>query len=317
MSSATGVKSPNADAYVWIGPLPYGHYASASNWKDATTGRTPASYFPGPLTPVTIAGPAVQTFELITGGGSAASMDLTGNIRVEGSYTIGGVLNVGSPAFPQTPGALIQTYKSTITAGSINVFVDTQVNSLSTPGDLLVNSRNLSVFNGTVRVGGALTNKGGGIDVSNGTMIVGGPITEAGNITSVRTAISVRGASAKLITSGTLTATSGSDYSSARGSVIASDGGFVQLGGAVFNPTANWINPFLGLAVDAKSAIEIGNVGNVALGAITVDVGKAITVNADTSFSGKLVNNGAWFKTGLHVELGKAGLTLAGRMMAP
>lgn len=288
MASAIGVRSPNTNAYVWAGALTYGYWASASNWKDATTGRTPAPYSPGPLTPVTIAGlsqPILgQTSETILGGGSAASIGLTGNVILDGSYTAKGALDV-------TSGALLVYAHSTVAAGSVNVHADTTVSNDSTfsaSGTLSVSSGTLRTQGGTVSVGGAATNTGGLI------------LVDAGG---------------KLTIGGTLTATGGG-YLKLRdplpwflpypppplgitSSLIARNGSSVRLGGVVFSTTASGTTfPSLGLDVEDNSVIEIGTAGNAVAGAITVDAGRSIVANASASLSGSLVNNGTVAITG-------------------
>ena len=124
--------STSTDKYTWIGPSG-GLWGALGNWNDATTGVSPAAYVPGTLTPVTIAGPTGSTIELITGGGSVASVGLTGNVSLAGSYTVGGAVTVGNLAVVPatspfssatttlTAGALMLSTGGTITAGTVNV----------------------------------------------------------------------------------------------------------------------------------------------------------------------------------------------------
>ncbi len=124
--------STSTDKYTWIGPSG-GSWGALGNWNDTTTRVSPAAYVPGTLTPVTIAGPTGSTFEVIAGGGNAASVGLTGNISLAGSYTIGGAVTVGNLAVVPaaspysgttttlTAGALMLSTGGTITAGTVNV----------------------------------------------------------------------------------------------------------------------------------------------------------------------------------------------------
>ncbi len=186
----TGTKTSTADAYLWVGATG-GSWGSASNWDDTTAGTNPAPYVPGTLTPVTITGPDdYYSTEVISGGGSAASVGLTGNVSLGGGYTVGGALRIGSwdvtpvpiggvTATP-TAGSLALAAGGTITAGEIaigqaggdnllyngsylqasasyggiNLFAGA---TLSTPGALSVNSGDLYDAGGTVDIGGALT----------------------------------------------------------------------------------------------------------------------------------------------------------------
>ena len=63
--------STTSNRYAWIGSSG-GLWNLAANWQDLTSGTTPAGFFPGSMTPVTIAGPDGQAYEAIGGGGSAA-----------------------------------------------------------------------------------------------------------------------------------------------------------------------------------------------------------------------------------------------------
>src|SRR5262245_21213979 len=96
--------STSTSKYSWIGASG-GSWASGSNWLDMTTGANPAAHAPGTLTPVTIAGPTDSTFEVIVGGGSAASVELTGNVGLAGSYTVGGAVTIGNLAVVPNPTA--------------------------------------------------------------------------------------------------------------------------------------------------------------------------------------------------------------------
>ena len=289
MSSAIGVRSPNADAYVWAGTLTYGYWASANNWKDATTGKTPAPYSPGPLTPVKIAGLTQETqgqiFKTILGGGSAASLELTGNVKLDGDFTVTGALDVTSGVLAVSTGSTVTSTHSAVAAGSINVRADTTVSSnstLSTSGALSVSSGKLTVVGGAVSAGGTAN--------TAGLILVGG--------------------GGKLTIGGTLTATGGGFHklrdnpvhwwlpyppppSGVTASVVAGSSSSVRLGGVVFSATASGTaSPSLGLDVEDNSTIEIGTAGNAAAGAITVDAGRSIVANVSASLSGKLVNNG-------------------------
>ena len=93
LDSAT-VVSVTGDTFTWIGNSG-GAWSSASNWSDTTTGTSPATTVPGASNPVTIGGPTGSTYEVITGGGSAGTLDLTGLVDLSGSYT-SGALQVGS-----------------------------------------------------------------------------------------------------------------------------------------------------------------------------------------------------------------------------
>jgi len=185
--------------------------------------------------------------------------------------------------------------------------------TLSTPGGLSVNSGSLNDTGGMVSIGGALAV--GTVDSSSSpapstfgasgqvAVTAGGVLTVGGAITVSSGIIAVGGAGSTLITSGMLTATGGSTYSPSVStqyseSVAARNGGFVQLGGVTFGTAAIGNANFLGLSVDASSKIEIGTAGSAVVGAITVDAGKAITINDSANLIGGLVDNGTVTVTG-------------------
>ena len=122
-----GTRSGNADAYAWIGSSG-GLWSFGGNWRDVTTGTTPAGFIPGALTPVSITGPNGQTYEAIGGGGSAAGLAITGNIALSGAYSAG-ALTVGarsavgtgssSSSFVYAAGALIVA--NSLSTGTINL----------------------------------------------------------------------------------------------------------------------------------------------------------------------------------------------------
>ena len=85
------------------------------------TATNPVIYVPGPLTPVTIAGPTGSTYEVISGGGAAASVGLTGNVSLAGSYAIVGGVSTVVPVdvvirgCPPTPKQLLAGLLSLLT----------------------------------------------------------------------------------------------------------------------------------------------------------------------------------------------------------
>ena len=114
--------STTTDAYSWIGASG-GSWGSASNWADVTAGENPAPAVPGTITPVTIAGPTSSAYEVIAGGGTAASIALTGSIDLAGSYTTGtltiGSLQVGTSSVTGTSGNLGIGAGSAVSASTV------------------------------------------------------------------------------------------------------------------------------------------------------------------------------------------------------
>ena len=250
-AQGSGPKSANSDSYTWIGSSG-GSWGALGNWNDTTTGTNPASYVPGTLTPVTIAGPTGSTFEVITGGGAAASVGLTGNVSLAGSYAVGGAVTVGSmavvPSTPPylgttttlTPGTLMLSAGGTVTAGSVNVLDGTLslagATKLSTTGSIslgdagnasgaisLVSGATLSTVGDLSINFGSLTDAGGLVTVGGALTVgtagssasgvtAGGKLTVAGGITETNGIVFAGGASSKLVANGTLTAAGGNSY---------------------------------------------------------------------------------------------------------
>jgi hypothetical protein len=78
-----------ADAYLWNGSSG-GSWGSAANWIDETTEADPATAVPGSGDPVAIAGPTWSICEVISDGGSSASLGLIGYVDLSGRYGTGG-----------------------------------------------------------------------------------------------------------------------------------------------------------------------------------------------------------------------------------
>ena len=74
----------NTDAYEWIGSSG-GLWGTAGNWEDLTSGADPAPAPPGSGDPVTIAGPTGAIYEVISGGGNAAGLSVTGLVDLSGA----------------------------------------------------------------------------------------------------------------------------------------------------------------------------------------------------------------------------------------
>ena len=127
MTLASATRSTTADAYNWIG-VSGGTWEGLGNWADTTSGTSPAAFVPGTLTPATIVGPTGSTFEVISGGGVASSLALTGNVGLGGAYTVSNALTIGGIA-PSSSNSYSITYTvgslslstGTIAAGSVNI----------------------------------------------------------------------------------------------------------------------------------------------------------------------------------------------------
>lgn len=94
VTEGPGTNPPSAgtgtpDAYAWIAPGS-GDWGNAANWRDITTGASPAAVAPGINNLVTIASAAGQL--AVSGQGNAASLTMRGNIVLDGSFHAGTLL---------------------------------------------------------------------------------------------------------------------------------------------------------------------------------------------------------------------------------
>jgi len=301
---STSPVSETSDRYVWVGSSG-GLWSSAPNWMDSTNGATPSLYVPGSNNAVTITGPSGSTFETVAGGGSAASLGLTGEVSLTDAYKIGGVLTIGSSDVPTggattafTEGSLALAAAGTISAGSINVVDGTlslaDKSSVTSAGPIVVGSGP----QGTINVGASATlSTSGSLSFgANSGMHSEGSVTVGGAVLVNGGDLSVSGAGSKLVANGTMTAAGyvGVGAIQPSNTVSAARGALIQLGGlnliAPVSPYYNTSAPNLG--VDATSVIEIGSTGGAAAGAITVDAGKAIAISDKATFNSALVDNG-------------------------
>ena len=226
-----GTKAGNADAYAWIGSSG-GLWSFAGNWRDLTSGAVPAGFVPGTLTPVTITGPGGQTYEAIGGGGSAASLGITGNIALSGAYAVGalgiGARTAAGAGFVYAAGAVIVA--NSLSASTINL----ASGSLGLLGvGATLGASGTVTLGAQSNIGGALPagyDPGAAATISVGA---GTAMTLGGGLSIVQGGITVSGAGASVTVSGP-----------------------VGLGVAGVPPT---VGPQS--AVDAAGSIAIGNGG--------------------------------------------------------
>jgi len=91
------------DQLAWIAGTS-GNWSQANNWNDVTTGKV-ATLPPGAQTPATVAGPSGTSFQTVAGTGTCASLAMTGNSILSGSFAIG-TLSIGTDATQGAAAAL-------------------------------------------------------------------------------------------------------------------------------------------------------------------------------------------------------------------
>jgi hypothetical protein len=110
-----------ARSFVWLA-TGGGAWAIASNWDDVTDNTDPSQIVPGPADNVSVAGPAGNGVQTISGPGAAASAAFSGNSLLSGSFSFGavtlgaggngGLLQIGS-------GSALQAGSATFGSGSV------------------------------------------------------------------------------------------------------------------------------------------------------------------------------------------------------
>jgi hypothetical protein len=240
------------DIYDWIGSSG-GSWQSASNWQDVTSGQDPATTVPGANNPVTISGPTGSIYEVISGGGAAASVALTGLVDLVGAYNAGalnvGTVQAGTSLASATLGDLV------LGAGS----------SLQASGTLAVADGTLAV-SGTgvgLSAGGAVT-----IGMLQGEYLSGG--TGYFYFSGVAGALTAAGA-ARVAAAGNVTVGDGTLSATGAGTTVTI-GGSLVLGSP---GTSTYVEPY----TDASpGSLSILNGASVA-------VAGAITAYDDDNFS--------------------------------
>jgi hypothetical protein len=211
------------DQLAWTQPVG-GNWSRAANWTDTTTG-TIASQPPGAQTPALVAGPTGGAFQSIAGTGTCASLTLTGDTLLAGSYAVG-QLNVGEAA---AQGGLATA--ATLEIGPAGALAAAQATVAD--GQLIcAGAANLLAVSGTLSLGGGPS--GAGLPdtllsaAAHGTILLGGLTLGGGDsdiVTMDSTAVLEVG-TAGGAAAGVLTVDSGA---------VASGNGALDIGGPVLD----------------------------------------------------------------------------------
>ena len=226
----------SSDTYSWIGSSG-GPWGLAANWADTTAGQNPATSVPGTNNPVVIAGPTGSIYEVIAGGGTAASIALTGLIDLTGTYATGpltiGTVQAGTSSFSGTAGNLELGSVSAVSASVVTV------------------------------ADGALSLNGGGVALTaSGSITIGTP---SGYQTSSSSSY-FNGAAGTVSVAGGATITAGGDLIVAYGSVSAQGGGTeLEVGGDLLLGTPNPTNTTRPYANAEVGNLSVANGATVAI----------------------------------------------------
>lgn len=147
LTPGTAPPSPNTDIYVWNGAAGTS-WNNPANWTDQTTGTPSPSYQPGTLTPASIAGTTIGSPRIITAGGTAASLSITAQVELLGTYAIAGALSDGAGGLAGTltagPSASIVANTLSLSQGSVLQVATNASFGIGTTGP---------VANGTLAIG--------------------------------------------------------------------------------------------------------------------------------------------------------------------
>jgi hypothetical protein len=246
--------TPTPDQYLWTAQ-DSGAWNSAANWQDLTSGSNPAAIAPGVNDIVTIAAAQAGSFTVIAGPANAASLAVTGDLAMAGTFAIGG-LALGQAA-TATPGTLDLLPNTSMQASSVTI----ADGALSLTGGA------------TLAVAGSITLGGGeagiGLPVTALSATAGGVITCAG--------LTLGGGSGDTVaTDPTGTIEIGTAGNAATGAVTIDANAALAGNGQV--------NPF-GAIIDNGNIAATG--GTLTLGAITgtgtLSIGAAATMVLDAS----------------------------------
>lgn len=280
--------SLTSDAYVWVGSSG-GLWGSTSNWMDRTTGANPVLFVPSGNNPVTVSVPSGPAYEVIGGGGRAASLNLTGYLALNGQYALGDLALGTVPAANSSLDASIHTGLSLGANSTVSASIVTANNasvSVSGPGAALTAS-------GAVTFGGFRTNTAPG-PTSSLSVDAGANVTTQSAVSLLDgSSASVTGNGSKLASAGLLTVSNTRAGANTSASYLTvSAGGFVQATDLILQVAPNSSTLYGVVTVDSTSTLEIGSAGRAAVGTITVDAGRTASMAGVLSLRGAVVNNG-------------------------
>jgi hypothetical protein len=242
--------------------------------------------------------------------GSIALVSGVLSIATGGNLTAVGPIAIGSAGKTSPSGS--PNISDNGAAGTLGL---ANGSTLSAGGPLLLAQGTLTIAGATANIAGPLAVGTAATPSTNpsytngsyGVLAVtaGGALTVADALGINAGIVVVAGAGSRLSSTKTLTASIGGSFYSAisgvvpttySGALTAASGGSVRLGGIILTaPASTSIATLSGapnISVDAISSIEIGNLGNAAFGALTIDAGKTITANTSATISGNVVDNG-------------------------
>ena len=196
-AAGTDLANTSKDAFSWASTT-NGSWTTATNWKDTTTGTTPTTV-PGSGNAVTIAGnPYLQNnaavqYTTVAGNGAAASLTTNGNVLLNGTIAVTGLLSVAPSASGPSELALDAHAKLTAGSTSIKGTLSASAASSATMTGLgtLSGGTLLALGGSTIRLGGLIGNNSNNVIAVDATSIVkiGSPVTAAAGALTVQTGV--------------------------------------------------------------------------------------------------------------------------------
>ncbi len=239
--SGSGTLSPGTsapDQYVW-NAAGSGAWGVAANWQDQTTGASPAAIAPGINDSVSIA--ASQTgFTVIAGPADAATLSLTGDVALTGTYGIG-TLSIGTVA------------GTNFTNGGLDLLAGT-----------VINAQSAAVGAGAISASGSavLLAVGGTLSMGGGDTGVGLPVTALSASSGARiqaAGLVIGGGSGDSVTTDPSASVEFGTLGHATPGAVTVDPGAAITGNGSINP--------FGAVVDNGSITAVGGV--LVLGSVT------------------------------------------------
>jgi fibronectin-binding autotransporter adhesin len=248
------------DQYLWT-VSGSGNWTRAANWQDLTSGANPAKIAPGVHDLVTIAASQSGSFTVIAGPADAASLSVTGDLAMTGTYAIGSLV-LGQNGNAGIPATLDLLPNSIMTAGGVAI-VD---------GELSISGSTQLAVAGTITMGGGQS--GIGLPVTELAISAGGTVTAA--------ALIIGGGSGDSITTDPTAVLEIGNAGGAIAGAVTIDAGATLSGNGAVNPYGELIDN--GTIAAAGGVLTLGAVtgtGSLAIGAnaaLLLDASTAVAV---------------------------------------
>jgi hypothetical protein len=264
-SPSPGTTTP--DQYQWIA-AGGGNWNTARNWDDLTSGADPARIAPGANNLVTIAAAQTGSFSVIAGPANAATLAVTGDLAMAGTYAIG-TLAIGTAGASQVDGVLDLLPGTAMTVVSAAV----------ADGALSVTGSAALAVGGTLALGGGPI--GIGLPVTAVSASAGGSITCA--------ALTLGGGAGNTVTTDPTSVIEVGSAGDAAAGAVTIDAGATLTGNGSVNPFGTVVDN--GTIAASGGTLTLGTVTGT--GAISIGANASIVLDAGTSLAIAMPGAGA------------------------